>query len=44
MDVKLAFFNGNIEEQVYIEQPEWFLLSENKDKCVEIEKALYLLR
>ena len=26
MDVKSAFFNGKIEEEVYIEQPEGFLL------------------
>ena len=31
MDVKSTFFNGKIEEEVYIEQPEGFLLSENKD-------------
>ena len=30
MDVKSTFFNVKIEEEVYIEQPEGFLLSENK--------------
>ena len=44
MDVKSAFLNGKLEEEVYIEQPEGFLLSENKDYVCKLKKELYGLR
>ena len=44
MDVKSAFLNGKIEEEVYIEQLEYFLLSENRDYVCKLKKALYGLK
>ena len=44
MDIKYAFLNGKIEEEVYIEQPEGFLLSENRDYVCKLKKALYGLK
>jgi hypothetical protein len=44
MDVKSAFLNGEIEEEVYIEQPEGFQLSENVDYVCKLKKALYGLK
>jgi hypothetical protein len=41
MDVKSAFLNGELEEEVYIEQPEGFQLSENIDYVCKLKKALY---
>jgi hypothetical protein len=44
MDVKLAFLNGKLEEDVYIEQPEGFQLSENTNYVCKLKKALYGLK
>jgi hypothetical protein len=44
MDVKSSFLNGELEEEVYIEQPEGFQLSENADYVCELKKALYGLK
>ena len=44
MDVKSAFLNGDIEEEVYIEQPEGFQLTNNPDNVYKLKKALYGLK
>ena len=44
MDVKFAFLNGKLEEEVYIEQPEGFLLSEKKDYVCKLKKDIYGLK
>jgi len=44
MDVKSAFLNGELEEEVYIEQPEGFLLSQKEDYVCRLKKALYGLK
>lgn len=44
LDVKSAFLNGNLEEEVYVSQPKGFV---NKDKpglVYKLSKALYGLR
>ena len=44
MDVKFAFLNGKLEEEVYIEKPEGFLLSEKRDYAYKLKKDLYGLK
>ena len=41
MDVKSTFLNEELEEEVYIEQPEGFLLSEKEEYVFILKKALY---
>jgi hypothetical protein len=44
MDVKSAFLNGFLEEQVYIEQPMGYEVNEHEDKILKLNKALYGLK
>ena len=44
MDVKSSFLNGELEEEVYIEEPEGFHLSKNENYVCKLKKALYGLK
>jgi hypothetical protein len=44
MDVKSYFLNGDLKEEVYMEQPEGFQLSDNLDFICKMKKALYGLK
>ena len=43
-DVKSAFLNGELDEEVYVSQPEGFVISGNEDKVYRLKKALYGLK
>jgi hypothetical protein len=44
MDVKSSFLNGDLEEYVYMEQPEEFSLTDNPDYVCKLKKTLYGLK
>jgi hypothetical protein len=44
MDVKTTFLNGVIEEEVYIEQPQGFVIHGKESHVCKLKKALYGLK
>lgn len=44
MDVKSAFLNGELLEEVYVKQPPGFAVDGQEDKVLRLDKALYGLR
>jgi hypothetical protein len=44
MDVKTAFLNGQVDEEVYIEQPEGFVVHRNASHVCKLKKALHGLK
>ncbi|KAL8094443.1 hypothetical protein AgCh_036105 [Apium graveolens] len=44
MDVKITFFNGELEEEVYVEQPPGFVDPKHPDYVYILDKALYGLK
>ncbi|KAK8631622.1 hypothetical protein V6N13_028405 [Hibiscus sabdariffa] len=44
MDVKTAFLNGKLEEDVYMTQPEGFVTPENAGKVCKLQKSIYGLK
>jgi len=44
LDVKSAFLNGSIEEEVYVEQPPRFVDPTHLDFIFKLEKTLYDLK
>ncbi|GJZ24234.1 retrotransposon protein, putative, unclassified [Tanacetum coccineum] len=44
IDVKIAFMNGNLREEVYVSQPDDFVDPDNPNHVYKLKKALYGLK
>lgn len=44
MDVKKAFLNGDLDEEIYMEYPEGYVLPGNEQKVCKLVKSLYDLK
>ena len=44
MDVKTTFLNGNLEEEIYMDQPEGWTVKGKEDHVCLLKKAIYGLK
>ena len=44
MDVKTTFLNGDLEEEIYMDQPENFVELRQESKVFKLTKSLYGLK
>jgi hypothetical protein len=44
MDVKMAFLNGNLTEDMYMTQPDGFVDPKNSSKVCKLQRSIYGLR
>nr|GEX70325.1 Gag-Pol polyprotein [Tanacetum cinerariifolium] len=44
MDVKTVFLNGNLREEVYVSQPDWFVDTDNPNHMYKLKKVTYGLK
>ena len=44
MDVKTAFLHGDLEEEIFMSQPDGFKLKEKDDLVCKLKKSLYSLK
>jgi hypothetical protein len=44
MDVNTSFLNGVMEEEVYVEQPQGFVIHDRETHVCRLKKSLYRLK
>ena len=41
MDVKIAFLNGNLEEEIYMKQQEGFIANNQEHMVCKLKRSIY---
>ena len=44
MDFKIVFLNGNLEEDIYMQQPEGFVTGKKGNLVCKLQKSIYELK
>jgi len=44
MDVKIAFLHGDLEEEIYMRQPDGILVEDKEDHVCRLRKSIYGLK
>ena len=44
LDVKIAFLYGDLEEDIYMQQPEGFAIQGNENQVCKLKKSIYGLK
>ena len=44
MDIKTTFLNGDLEKEIYMDQPEGFIAKGQENKVYKLVKSLYGLK
>ena len=44
LNVKMAFLNGDLEEDIYMIQSEWFIVQGQENPVCKLRKSLYGLK
>ena len=44
IDVKIAFLNGNLKEEIYMKQPKGFIAKNQKHKICKLKRSIYGLK
>jgi hypothetical protein len=44
LEVKTAFLHGELEEEIYMDQPEGFIVPSKEDRICKLKRSLYGLK
>ena len=44
MDIKIAFLNGELDEDIYMKQPMDFIVEDQEDKVCKLKRSIYGLK